>query len=64
MKRHEAFTTNPSIYDYINKINNRAVFKIKDGYMLELQMPETMKLFASPKKFIGKNKKCRKYVKS
>ena len=47
---------------YINRINNRLeiiireliidyrliiVFKIKDGYKLELQTPETMKLFAS-----------------
>ena len=55
---------------YINRINNRLeiiireliidyrliiVFKIKDGYKLELQTPETMKLFASTKK-ISKTK--------
>ena len=39
---------------YINIINNRLVFKIKDGYKLELQTPETMKLFGSTKKLIGK----------
>ena len=32
--------------------DNRLVFKIKDGYKLELQMPETMKLFSSTKKVI------------
>ena len=35
---------------YIDKINTRLVFKIKDGYKLELQTAETMKLFASTKK--------------
>ena len=28
------------------------MFKIKDGYKLELEMPETMKLFCSTKKLI------------
>ena len=32
------------------------MFKIKDGYKLELQTPETMKLFGSPKKTIDKTK--------
>ena len=32
------------------------MFKIKDGYKLELQTPETMKLFGSTKKLIGKTK--------
>ena len=45
------------IYIYINVINNRLVFKIKDGYKLELQTPETMKLFGSKKKLINKTKK-------
>ena len=39
---------------YNNKINIRLVFEIKDGYKLELQTPETMKLFGSTKKLIGK----------
>ena len=37
-------------------INNRLVFKIKDGFNLELQTPETMKLFGSIKKLIDKTK--------
>ena len=40
----------------INRINNRLVFKIKDGYKLELQTPETMKLFDSTIKLIEKTK--------
>ena len=40
----------------INRINNRLVFKIKDEYNLELQTPETMKLFGSTKKLIDKIK--------
>ena len=32
------------------------VFKIKDGYKLELQTPETMKLIGSTKKLIDKTK--------
>ena len=29
------------------------MFKIKDGYNLELQIPETIKLFGSPRNFLG-----------
>ena len=32
------------------------MFKIKDGYKLELQTPETMLLFGSTKKLIEKTK--------
>ena len=32
------------------------MFKIKDGYKLELQIPETMKLFDSTKKLTEKTK--------
>ena len=44
------------IHVYINRIVNRLVFKIKDGYKLELKMPEAMKLFGSTKTIIGKTK--------
>ena len=50
MKKRETLPTNPPIHIYINRINNRLVFKIKDIYKLELQTPETMKLFGSTKK--------------
>ena len=42
-------TTIPPIHVYINRINNKLVFKIKDGYKLELQTPETLKLFVAQK---------------
>ena len=56
IKKHETLTTIPPVHVYINRINNRLVFKIKDGYKLELQTPETMKLFGSTKKLIDKTK--------
>ena len=44
------------IYIYINKIENRITFKIKDGYTLELLTPKTMKLLGSTKNKITKDK--------
>ena len=49
LKKHETLSTIPPIHVYINRNNNRLMFKIKDGYKLELQTPETMKLFGSVK---------------
>ena len=54
IKKHEILITIPPIHVYLNRINNRLVFKIKDGYKLELQTPETMKLFRRRKKLIDK----------
>ena len=56
IKKHEALPTNPTIHVYINRVNNGLVFKIKNEYKLEMQMPETMKLLGSTKKSIGKTK--------
>ena len=44
---------------YINKIENRITFKIKNGYYLELLTPETMKLLGigSTESKITKDKK-------
>ena len=53
-KKHKTLLTNLSIHIYINRINKRLLFKIKDGHKLELQSPETMELFGSTKKLIGK----------
>ena len=50
IKKHEILTVISPINVYINGINNRLVFTIKNGYKLELQTPETMKLFRSTKK--------------
>ena len=55
-KKHETLATISPIYVCINKINNRLVFKMKHGYKLELQTPETIKLFGSTKKLIHKRK--------
>ena len=49
-------TTAPTIHVYINTINNRLVRKTKDGYKLELQTPETKKLFGNTRKLIDKTK--------
>ena len=46
------------------KANNRLVFKAKDGYKLDLQTPETMRLFRTTKKLTEKTKKQRKSTKS
>ena len=35
---------------FTNRINDRLVFKMKERYNLELQIPETMKLFGSTKR--------------
>ena len=50
IKKHETLSTKSPIHSYINRINNELVFKIKDGYKLDLQTDETMKLFGSTKK--------------
>ena len=56
IKKHETLTTIPPIHVYISRINNRMVFKIKDGYKLQLQTPEAIKLFGSTKTLIDKKK--------
>ena len=56
MKKHVILNGNPSIKIYSNKIKNRIVFKIKNGYKLELLTPEMMKLLESTKKVVDKDK--------
>ena len=41
---------------YVNKIENRIPFKIKNGYNPELLTPETMKLLGSTENKITKDK--------
>ena len=36
LKMHEENTDKPSIHTYVNKIENRVTFKVKNGYSLEL----------------------------
>ena len=40
---------------YVNKIENRIMFKIKTVYYLELLMPETMKLLGITKSKINED---------
>ena len=56
LKRHRENTDKPSIQIYINKIENRITFKIKNGYSLELLTKETMKLLGSTENKITKDK--------
>ena len=46
-KKHGESVDKPSIQIYVNKIENRITFKIKDGYTRELLTSETMKLLGS-----------------
>ena len=55
-KKHSESVDNPSIRIYVNKIENRITFKIKNGYYLELLTPETMKLLGSTESKITKDK--------
>ena len=43
----EYILNNPSIRIYLNKIENRITFKLKNGYYLKLLTPETIKLLGS-----------------
>ena len=56
LKKHGENIDNPSVKIYVNKIENRITFKIKNGYSLELLTPETKKLLGSTKNEITKDK--------
>ena len=56
LKKHSESVDNPSIRIYVNKIENRITFKIKNGYYLELLTPETMKLLGSAENKITEDK--------
>ena len=56
LQKHSESVDNPSIRIYINRIENRITFKIKNGYYLELLIPETMKLLGSTESKITKDK--------
>ena len=56
LKKHSESVDNPSIRIYLNRIENRITFKIKNGYYLELLTPETMKLLGSTESKITENK--------
>ena len=54
-KNGETINKSP-IHIYMNKIENRITFKIKNGYSLELLTKETMKLLGSTKNKTTKDK--------
>ena len=56
IKKHETIGENAPVLIYANTINNRAVFKIKSGYKLELLSKETMKLLGSTRDIIDTDK--------
>ena len=37
LKKHNENTDNPSLQIYVNKIENRIILKIKNGYYLQLK---------------------------
>ena len=61
LKKHEENTDKPSLQIYVNKIENRVIFKIKDGYSLELLTPGTTILLGSTKNKITNTKMVKIY---
>ena len=56
LKKHGEDIDKPLVQIYVNKIENRVTFKIKNGYSLELLTSETMKLLGSAENKITKDK--------
>ena len=55
LKKHGEDIDKPSVQIYVNKIENRVILKIKNGYSFELLIPETMKLLGSIENKITKD---------
>ena len=56
LEKHGERTDNSPVQIYVNKIENRITFRIKNGYSLELLTPETIKLLGSTKNKITEDK--------
>ena len=56
IKNNETLAENLPVQIYQNKIKNRIVFKIKNGYKVKLLTPETMRLLGSTKRGVDKDK--------
>ena len=56
LKKHGENTDKLSVQIYVNKIENRVILKIKNGYSLKLLTPETMKLLGNTENEITKDK--------
>ena len=60
-KKHGQNIDNPSVKIYVNKIENRITFKVKNGCSLELLTPETVKSLGRIENKITKDKNGAKY---
>ena len=56
IKKHETVTSTYPVLMYVNRTNNRIVFKIKTGCKLELLSKETMRLLGSTKSITDSDK--------
>ena len=56
LKKHGENIDNPSVKIYVNKIENRITFRIKNGYSLELLTPKTIKLLGNTENKVTKDK--------
>ena len=56
LKKHGEDIHKPSVQIYVNKIENRVTFIIKNGYSLELLLEKTMKILGSTENKITKDK--------
>ena len=56
LKKHGEDIDKPLVQIYVNEIENRVPFKIKNGYSPELLTPLTMKLLGSTQNEITKGK--------
>ena len=57
LKKHRENIDNPSVKIYVNKIENRITFRIKNGCSLELLTTETIKLLGSTENKINTDEK-------
>ena len=55
LKKHETLTRIPPLHVYINRFNNRLVFKMKDRYKLDTKAWNN-EVICQHKQFIGKIK--------
>ena len=56
LKKYGENIDKPSLQIFVNKLENRATFKIKNGHSLELLTPKTMKLLESTENKATKDK--------
>ena len=56
LEKHGESVDNASVQIYVNNIENRIAFKVKNGYSLALLTPETKKLLGSTKNKITEDK--------